>query len=60
MHEEARRGLWDHELVGEFFNMLVRGGGWPEAAVLTSRSEFTFPNSGLKPYNNVAFSVATV
>src|SRR6266513_5856128 len=22
MHEEARRGLWDHELVGEFFNML--------------------------------------
>jgi putative two-component system response regulator len=22
MHEEARRGLWDHELVGELFNML--------------------------------------
>src|SRR5437660_715414 len=22
MHEEARRGLWDHALVGEFFNML--------------------------------------
>jgi putative two-component system response regulator len=22
MQEEARRGLWDHELVGEFFNML--------------------------------------
>src|ERR1700731_2131127 len=24
MHEEARRGLWDHELVGELFNMLDR------------------------------------